>query len=40
MYQPTAAELEGIGRGLRDAADGKLASVKEVEAVFAKFRRK
>jgi predicted transcriptional regulator len=37
-YRPTAAELRGIERGLRDAAEGKFASEAEVEAVFAKHR--
>lgn len=39
-YQPTEAELRGIERGLRDAADGKFATEAEVEAVFAKYRRR
>jgi predicted transcriptional regulator len=39
-YQATDAELRGIDRGLRDAADGKFASDEEVEAVFAKHRGK
>ena len=38
-YQPTEAELRGIDRGLRDAADGRFASEVEVEAVLAKHRR-
>jgi len=38
-YRPTEAELRGIERGLRDAADGKFATEAEVEAVFAKYRR-
>jgi predicted transcriptional regulator len=38
-YQPTAEELDGIDRGLRDAAEGRFATNEEVEAVFAKFRR-
>jgi predicted transcriptional regulator len=37
-YVPTAAELEGIDRGLRDAAEGRFASPEEVEEVFAKHR--
>ena len=38
-YQPTPAELLGVERGLRDAAEGKFATPEQVEAVFAKFRR-
>jgi predicted transcriptional regulator len=38
-YEPTPEELEGIDRGLRDAAEGRFASDEEVEAAFAKFRR-
>lgn len=38
-YQPTTEELDGIDRGLRDAADGRFATDEEVKAVFAKFRR-
>ena len=37
-YQPTAAELAGIDRGLRDAADGRFATEKQVEAALAKLR--
>lgn len=37
-YKPNEAELRGIDRGLRDAAEGKFASEAEVEAVFAKHR--
>lgn len=37
-YQPTASELEGIDRGLRDAAAGRFASSEEIAAVFAKHR--
>lgn len=39
VYEPTPEELEGIERGLRDAAEGRIASDSEVEAAFAKFRR-
>jgi predicted transcriptional regulator len=39
-YQPTDAELAGIDRGLRDADQGRFATEAEVEAVFAKFRRR
>jgi predicted transcriptional regulator len=39
VYEPTAAELDGIDRGLRDVAEGRFASHAEVEATFAKFRR-
>lgn len=38
-YEPTAAELAGIDRGLRAADDGRFATDKEVEAAFAKFGR-
>lgn len=40
MYEATPDELEAIDRGLRDAAEGKFATNEEVEATFAKFRRK
>jgi predicted transcriptional regulator len=39
-YEPTAEELAGIDRGLRAAAEGRFASDREVEAVFAKMRGK
>jgi predicted transcriptional regulator len=39
-YEPTPEELAGIDRGLRAAAEGRVASEQEVEAVFAKFRGK
>jgi predicted transcriptional regulator len=39
-YRATPAELAGIDRGLSEAAQGKFVSREEVEAVFAKFRRK
>jgi predicted transcriptional regulator len=39
VYTTTPKELEGIDRGLRDAAEGRFATEEEVEAVFAKFRR-
>jgi predicted transcriptional regulator len=39
VYEPTPAELAGIDRGLRDAAEGRFATDEEVEAAFAKFRR-
>ena len=38
LYDATPEELEGIDRGLRDAAEGRFATEDEVEAVFAKFR--
>jgi hypothetical protein len=38
-YRATPQEPRGIDRGPHDAAEGKFASVKEVEAVFAKHRR-
>lgn len=37
-YQPTPAELAGIDRGLRDAADGRFAKDAQVEAALAKLR--
>ena len=37
-YEPTAEELAGIERGLRDAAEGRFATPQQVEAAFAKFR--
>jgi hypothetical protein len=39
-YEPTDEELAGIDRGLRDAEQGRFATEAEVEAVFAKFRRR
>jgi predicted transcriptional regulator len=39
-YVPSQEELEGIDRGLRDAAKGRFVTEAEVEAVFAKFRGK
>jgi predicted transcriptional regulator len=38
-YRATKAELAGIDRGLRDAADGKFATEQEIEATFSKYRR-
>jgi predicted transcriptional regulator len=40
LYEPSDEELAGIDRGLRDAAEGRFASETEVEAAFAKFRRR
>jgi predicted transcriptional regulator len=40
VYEPTAGELEGIDRGLRDAEQGRFATEEEVAAVLAKFRGK
>lgn len=37
-YQPTAAEIAGIDRGLRDVEQGRLASDADVEAVLRKLR--
>src|SRR3954447_3186557 len=37
-YEPTAEELAGIERGLRDAAEGRFATDQQVETAFAKFR--
>ncbi|HEY0281175.1 MAG TPA: hypothetical protein VGC27_00960 [Rhizomicrobium sp.] len=39
-YVTTPSELEGIKRGLHDAAEGKFATDEQVEAVFAKHRPK
>lgn len=38
VYHPTADELAGIDRGLRDAEQGRFAPDDEMEAAFAKFR--
>ncbi len=40
VYDPTDAELAGIDRGLHDAAEGRFATEAEIEAAFAKFRRR
>ena len=37
-YKPTEAELAGVGRGLRAAAEGRFATEEEVEAALAKLR--
>jgi predicted transcriptional regulator len=37
-YQPNEAELAGIDRGLRDAAEGCFATDAEVAAAFARLR--
>ena len=39
VYHATPEELEGIDRGLKAAREGRFATDKEVEAVFAKHRR-
>ncbi len=39
-YHATPDELAGIDRGLSDAAEGKFASAEDVDALFAKYRRK
>jgi hypothetical protein len=39
-HEPTSSELAGIDRGLRAADAGRFATDQEVEAVFAKFRRR
>jgi predicted transcriptional regulator len=39
-YEATPEELKAIDRGLRDAAEGRFATQEQVEAVFAKYRRK
>jgi predicted transcriptional regulator len=37
-YEPTEAELAGIDRGLRAAAEGRFATDEEIEAALAKLR--
>jgi predicted transcriptional regulator len=37
-YEPTPAELAGVDRGLRAAADGRFATEEQVESAFAKLR--
>jgi predicted transcriptional regulator len=37
-YEPTPAELAGIDRGLRDAAEGRFATEKQVAATLAEFK--
>ena len=37
-YEPTPAELAGIDRGLRDAAEGRFATEKNVDAALAQLR--
>ena len=39
-YIATPDELRGIDRGLSEAAAGKFAEAEEIEALFAKYRRK
>jgi hypothetical protein len=39
-YECAPEELAGIDRGLRDAAESRFASDRQVETVFAKFRDK
>jgi len=39
VYHATAAELEGIDRGLKAAREGRFATDTDVEAVLAKHRR-
>ncbi len=38
-YRPTDAERAGIERGLDDARQGKFVTERDVEAVFARYRR-
>jgi predicted transcriptional regulator len=38
-YRASAAEMQGIERGLRDAAEGRFVSEADVEATFAKYRK-
>jgi len=37
-YEPTAAELAGIDRGLKAAAEGHFATDEQVEAALARLR--
>jgi len=37
-YEPTPAELAGIDRGLRDAAERRFATNEQVDAAFTKLR--
>jgi len=37
-YEPTPAELAGIDRGLRDAAERRFATDEQVEAALVKLR--
>lgn len=37
-YEPTAAELAGIDRGLKAAAEGRFATDEQVETALAKLR--
>jgi predicted transcriptional regulator len=37
-YEPTPAELAGIDRGLRDAAEGRFAADGQVETALTKLR--
>ncbi len=39
VYHATPEELKGIDRGIKAAREGRFATDKEVEAVFAKHRR-
>ena len=39
VYQASPEELAGIDRGLKAAREGRLATDRDVEAVFAKHRR-
>jgi predicted transcriptional regulator len=39
VYHATPEELDGIDRGLKAAREGRFATDKEIEAVFAKHRR-
>jgi predicted transcriptional regulator len=37
-YEPSAAELAGIDRGLQAAAEGRFATDQQVDAALAKLR--
>jgi predicted transcriptional regulator len=38
-YQPSEAELAGIDRGLKAAAEGRFATPEQVDAALAKLRK-
>ena len=38
-YEPTQAEQAGIDRGLRAAAEGRLATEEQVQAALARLRK-
>lgn len=40
VFRAKPDELAGIDRGLRDSAEGRIATDNEVEAVFVKYRKR